>query len=222
MAKVNQSTRLIESDTGDYPVYLGELSRRVKDTLFPLEIDAETLINFGYEVVNDTPVPEANVVIEGKPVLRDGEWFRTWVARPFSEQELAVNLDAVKTQRYAEFKNFRIEEFNKGFPYQFGDNLYHVQIRPEDCQNISSIRVVAKEAITAEKELEIGFRVYENVTVKLTAAEFVTLADTTFARVTEGYETIWKYVDEITDAKTIGDVPDVPESLFAPVETFRK
>ncbi|WDS62241.1 hypothetical protein [Pseudomonas phage D6] len=220
MTLVTKTTRLIESDTGDYPVYLSELSSRVKTTIFPSSIDSDELIAYGYEVVHDVAVPEADVVVEGKPVLTDGEWYRTYVARSFTEDEVASNLAQAKALLEPQIEAFRVAQFEKGFPYQFAEGLYHVQIRTTDRQNISSIRVIAKEAIAESRDMEIKFRVFENVNVTLTAAEFVALADTTFARVTEGYGTAWVLKDQVKAATTLAELPTIPDELFTPVETF--
>jgi hypothetical protein len=222
MTIVNRTTRLICSDTGEYPLYLSDLSTRVTSTIFPSIIESDDLFEFGYEVVLDVPVPTADIVTEGKPELRDGNWYRTYDARSFSEEEVRSNLAVAKADLLAQIEAFRIAQFDKGFPYQFGDNTYHVQIRTTDRQNISSIRVIAKEAIAAGSELPVAFRVYENVTVNLTAEEFVALADTTFLRVTEGYQVAWVLKDQIAQATNLSELPSIPAEMFSSVESFRQ
>jgi hypothetical protein len=222
MTTVNRTTRLICSDTGEYPLYLSDLSTRVTGTIFPSVIDSDDLFDFGYEVVLDVSVPQADIVVEGKPELRDGNWYRTYDARSYSEAEVMANLATAKAGLLAQIESFRIAQFDKGFPYDFSGNTYHVQIRTTDRQNISSIRVIAKEAIEAGKELPVAFRVYENVTVNLTAEEFVTLADTTFLRVTEGYQVAWVLKDQIAQATTLAELPTIPEEMFSSVESFRQ
>lgn len=220
MTTVVSNTRLIESDTGDYPVYLYQLSSRVEGTIFPSKIDSDALIEFGYEVVNEVDKPAGDVVTEGAPELRDGEWYRTWIVRSFSEEELSVNLAAAKEQLEPQIEAFRVSSFEKGFPYQFAEGLYHVQIRTTDRLNITSIRTVAKEAIAAGGVLPVSFRVYENVSVQLTAEEFVAMSDATFARVIEGYAVVHALKDQIKSATTLAELPTIPYELFAPVEAF--
>ncbi|QBJ02728.1 hypothetical protein MZD04_gp202 [Pseudomonas phage Psa21] len=221
MTIVTRTTRLIESDTGDYPVYLSDLSARVKNTLFPTTIDSVDLFEFGYEPVLDTEIPTGDVVAEVKPTLKDGQWYRTWTSREFTPTELSTNLSDAKNRLMAQAESFRVSQFDKGFPYEFNGEIYHVQIRTTDRQNISSIRVIAKEAIQDNRDLTINFRVYENVTIPLTAVEFVAMADTTFYRVTEGYQVAWTIKDQVNSATTLAELPVIPEELFSPVESFR-
>lgn len=220
MTIVNRNTRLIETASGDYPVFLSDLGVRVFGTVFPATIEAADLLMYGYEVVLDTDIPTNDIILEGKPELREGNWYRTWTERAFTPSEIATNLVTAKAAKLVAIEAFRVAQFEKGFPYKFGEIVYHVQIRTTDRQNISSIRVIAKEAIEAGGELPIGYRVYENETVNLTAAEFVAMADTTFYRVTEGYQVAWALKDQTEAATTLAEIPAIPAELFTPVETF--
>lgn len=214
MTAVNRTTRLIESDSGDYPLYLADLSSRVPNTSFPQIVDSEILFEFGYEVVLDTEVPVNDVVTEDKPELRDGNWYRVWNARPFSTDELAARLTATKAELKAQAEAKRVAEFEVGFPYLFGNFLYHVQIRPTDRQNITALYMLAKEAVAANVEFPVGFRVYENVSVQLTAAEMVALGAAAFIKVSEGYTVIWTFKDQVDAAATIAELPVLPTELF--------
>lgn len=214
MTTVNRTTRLIHSDSGDYPLYLADLTSRVQNTSFPQVVDSEILFEFGYEVVLDTEVPVNDVVTEGKPELNAGNWYRVWNARAFNEAELAANLAAAKIAMKAQAEAKRIADFDKGFPYQFGENTYHVQIRPTDRQNITALRIVAKEALVAGVPFPVEFRVWENVSVNLTAAEMVAVADMALTKVSEGYSKIWVLKDQIEAATTIAELPVIPGELF--------
>jgi hypothetical protein len=214
MTTVNRTTRLIESDSGDYPLYLADLPSRVPNTSFPQVVDSEILFEFGYEPVLDVEVPVNDVVTEGAPELRDGSWYRVYNARAFNETEVNTNLAAAKAALKTQAEAKRVADFEKGFPYQFGEQIYHVQIRPTDRQNITALRVIAKEAVAAEVPMPINFRVYENVSVTLTAAEMVDVANATFSKVSEGYEVIWTFKDQVDAATTIAELPVLPSELF--------
>lgn len=214
MTTVNRTTRLIESDSGDYPLYLADLASRVNNTSFPQVVDSEILFEFGYEVVLDTEVPVNDVVTEGAPELRDGSWYRVWNARAFNPTELDANLSAAKAALKAQAETKRLTEFEKGFPYQFGETVYHVQIRPTDRQNITALRIIAKEAVDAGAPFPINFRVWENVSVALTATEMVAVANAALYKVSEGYETTWTFKDQVDAATTIAELPVLPTELF--------
>ncbi|MCY1456977.1 hypothetical protein D9M71_742320 [compost metagenome] len=62
--------------------------------------------------------------------------------------------------------------------------------------------------------MNINFRVYENISVPLTAAEMVSVANQAFAKVSEGYEVIWTFKDQVDAATTIAELPVLPVELF--------
>lgn len=222
MATVNRNTPLIQLDNEQYPTYMSDIKALFPNTIFPQTLSDEDVLEFGFALVVPTDRPDAPIVTEGKPALVDGVWTQTWLSSDYSTAEKALQFEGLKQSMAANIESFRVSQFEKGFPYSFAEGEYHVQIRTTDRQNISSIRVIAKEAIAAGKELPIKFRVYENKTVQLTAEEFVELADTTFLRVSEGYQAAWDLKDLVDISDDVSDFPELPESLFAPVKVFAK
>lgn len=214
MSIVDRNTRLIESDTMTYPLFISDLPRFAPHTCFGPTIDSDLLIDFGLEVVNSVSVPEGDVVTEGVPELREGEWYQTWVARSFSEVEVETKLMERKATLQEGAEQLRVNAFANGFPYQFGENVYHVQVRTGDRGNISDLRTIAKEVIAANGEMTFEFRVLENVEVELTAQEMVALADKTFLQVVAGYKVIWAYKKAIDLATTMEELPPQPTVFF--------
>lgn len=215
MSIVTRFTRLIASDTGDYPLTLVDMPKYAPNTIFPSSVDSDVLIEFGIEVVFPTEPPAGDIVTEGKPELRGGEWYQTWEARSYSEDEVAGKLAERKIALKAAAETARLEAFSKGFPYRFADNtVYHVQVRSSDRGNISDLRTIAKEVLAEGGDDMFPFRVWENVTVPLTAAQMVALADKTFKQVLAGYNVSWAYKDAIDAAETIEALPTPPEEFF--------
>lgn len=215
MTLVTSTTRLIEVATGDYPVYLSELGARQVGS-FPAYIDSTCLSEFGYEVVIDTTPPASDVVKEGKPALVDGVWQRTWEVRDYSQEESTSILSAAKTTRLQEIEDFRIASFKQGFPHLFPDGeIYHVQVRDTDRVNILSYRTLAKEALAENNtDFFVEFRVYENVSVTLNAAEMVEMADASSVQVLAGYRTIWTLKGQTLAAQTVQEIPELPSTIF--------
>jgi hypothetical protein len=214
MSTITRNTRLIEVETGTYPLYLPSLSERVPNTQFPSKMEAADLLEWGYEEVLESDVPAGDVVTEGAPEQRNGSWYRVWNVRDYTAGELATNLAVKKAALLAEAETLRIARFDTGFPYQFGENVYHVQIRVSDRQNITALRVIAKEAVEANQPLTFPFRVYENVNVTLTAAEMVDVANAAFKAVSDGYGVIWTFKDTVTAATSLAELPVAPVELF--------
>lgn len=216
MTTVTRNTRLIHSDSGVYPIYLADMPKYQPNTCFGPTVDSDLLFELGFEVVEDTPVPAGDVVTEGAPELREGHWYQTWVVRSYNEVEAAGQLQDRKAMLAAQAESLRIAAFAKGFPYQFSeDTVYHVQVRASDRGNISDLRTIAKEMIAANQEMSFPFRVFENVSVSLTAPEMVALADRTFQQVVAGYNVSWAYKDAIANAATIEDLPVAPVEYFS-------
>lgn len=214
MTTVNSNTRLIESDTGTYPLFLNDLRVRHPNTPFPITFDCDLLIEFGYEPVLDSPMPIGDVINEGTPELRDGAWYRTWVVRDYSPEEELVQLNQAKAIHLASIEAFRAQGFERGFPYQVGEVVYHIQVRGVDRGNIGDLRIIAKEAIAEDQPFSVAYRTYENVTITLSAQEMVALANTTLAQVQAGYQLTWDLKDQTAAAQTVEELPSIPSELF--------
>jgi hypothetical protein len=216
MTIVTSTTRLIESDSKVYPIFLSQLATYAPNTCFGTTVDSDLLIEFGLEVVHTVPQPAGDVITEGPPELRqDGEWYQTWISRSFDEAEQADKLLERKATLSAQAETLRVNAFATGFPYTFpGGNVYHVQVRAADRGNISDMRTIAKEMIAAGQPMMFPFRVFENIKVQLTAQEMVDLADRTFQQVVAGYQVSWDYKDAINAAATEADLPATPGAYF--------
>lgn len=218
MSEINHSTALIDVKTKDYPLYLKDISPRLEyPTSLGPGIDPGVLLELGYAVVEHTEIPNKDVVTEGAPELVDGVWKRTWVCREFNEEELASRLEQTKASLLVTIEQLRVDQFAIGFPHEFGEDkvIYHVQVRDGDRANLLSKRTRAMEAIAAENtDYRVGYHVYENVTVELTAEEMVHMADTADDQVTKGYGVIWQLKAAVNKAATFEELPELPESIF--------
>ncbi|MXN29165.1 hypothetical protein [Delftia sp. CH05] len=79
--------RIIDKQTGEYPVDMTILQERHPRTLMPQYLPR-------YAEVRDTPLPEydpeTQKTIEVDPAVEDGLYARQWLVTPLSEQELAA------------------------------------------------------------------------------------------------------------------------------------
>lgn len=217
MTEVTRTTRLIDSDTGEYPLYLADLIKKHPNSMFPNVMTEELLLEYGLELVLESSIPQGDKVTEGKPEKReDQNWYRTWIVTSFTEEDEAANLAAAKAQRMADIEQFYIDSIAKGFPYLYEDVVYHVQIRGKDTVNILGLRTWAKE----QKEEGVSapifkFRVWENVSIMLTPDQMIDVGNQTFANVTGGYDRIWALKDAVRDATTVSELPTIPAELFS-------
>lgn len=218
MSEINHSTPLIDVNTKDYPLYLKDISPRLEfPTSLGAGIDPGVLLELGYAVVEHTEIPNKDVVTEGAPELVDGVWKRTWVCREFNDIELASRLEQTKANLLSSIEQLRVDQFAIGFPHVFGKDkvTYHVQVRDGDRANLLSKRTRAMEAIGAKKtDYRVGYHVYENVTVELTAEEMVAMADAADDQTTSAYGVIWQLKAAVNKAITLEELPELPESIF--------
>lgn len=219
MTLVTRDTRLINTETGEYPVYLQELSSKIPNACFPSSIDSEALVDFNYVPVMEVEAPQGDVVTEGDPVLEDGVYKRNWIVRVYSPQEYNALLQQKKETTLYNIEQLRVAQFKIGFPHLFGENadLYHVQVRDTDRVNILSYRTLAKEALaegTAD-QFSVEFRVYENVSVHLDAQAMVDMANASAVQVLAGYKVIWELKLATEQATSFEDIPALPETIFS-------
>lgn len=219
MTMVTNTTRLFNPDKPEeYPVYLYQLNTKIENALIPEKIDSEALVSFNYFPVTVTPRPAGDIVEEGPPVFEDGEWKTTYVVREHTSEENESILKQAKDAALVNIEQLRVAQFRIGFPHLFGadGDIYHVQVRDADRTNILSYRVMAKEAITEGRAetFSVEFRVYENVSVQLTAQEMVEMADASVQHVLSGYQEIWALKEQTLTATRVEDIPQLPATIF--------
>lgn len=216
MTTVNNNTRLICVETGEYPIFLGEMGKRMVGSFGPT-VESEVLEELGYCVVHEVTIPAEGIVTEGPPECVKGKWERVWISTPHGPDYIAEELENAKRQKLAEIQMLRNKDFAKGFPYKFNgyDEQLHVQIGGVDRINILAFRVLAKEAIEqGNEDWMIEFRVYEDIEVPLLAQEMIDLGDTAALRIQQGYKTTWIFKDQVAKAKSVAELPELPATIF--------
>jgi hypothetical protein len=216
MTLITDSMLFIEVDSGAYPLYFSQIKDLLKASVsFGAGSTVEDLIAQGFQPVAESVKPEGDVLIEGTPALVDGVWTRTWTTRSFTADELAGTLSAQKTALLSQADSLQVSAFAVGFPYQFGDQVYHVQVRAGDKVNVTGQYTIAKQLIAAGQDKTFNFRVYENVSVPLNAAGMVALGDKTFQQAEAGYQVLWDFKDAVNAAATTADLPTLPTVVFS-------
>lgn len=217
MSNVTSSTLLMQVDTQEYPLTLDQIRRRLPDVSFGANPPLEDLANLGFaEVVLVGGIPEGDVVTEGAPKLVKGVWERTWVTRAFNAEELAMRLAERKTQLSQAVMQLRDQDLNRGFEYTVeGMYPFHVQLRVEDRINLLARNLQAQQLVAAESESLLAFRGFENVTVHLTPMQMVEMTSAALLAVDSIYELSWELKDDIDQATTVVDLPELPDTLIS-------
>lgn len=217
MSNVTSSTLLMQVDTQEYPLTLDQIRRRLPDVSFGANPPLEDLADLGFaEVVLVGGIPEGDVVTEGAPKLVKGVWERTWVTRAFNAEELAMRLAERKTQLSQAVMQLRDQDLNRGFEYTVeGMYPFHVQLRVEDRINLLARNLQAQQLVAAESESLLAFRGFENVTVHLTPMQMVEMTSAALLAVDSIYELSWELKDDIDQATTVVDLPELPDTLIS-------
>jgi len=217
MTTVTRNTRLINTETQEYPVFLQELKEKIPNScISDVSIEAEALVDFNYVPVKEVEPPAGDVVSEGPPILEDGVYRRNWIVREHTPDEYSALLQQAKDTQLVIIENLRIAQFRIGFPFLAPDGeIYHIQVRDADRVNILAYRTLSKEAIAEGREYTVNFMTYENVLVALTAAEFVEMSDDSVVQVEKGFKVIWDLKLQTRAATSIEEIPAVPETIFS-------
>lgn len=215
MTIITRNTQLIQPESGDYPLYLSDVVQRIENICLPPNVDSELLKELGFEVVNDSDRPSADVVTEGKPAKTNGEWYKTWETREYNEEERQTSFKAKQDNQRARITNFQNQEFAKGFPYEFEGTVYHIQTRFSDRSNIDSLHTMAEKMKAAGKEEAVfEFRTWENVSINLTPQQMIDLAEAAFVQVSAAYKRVWTFKDAVDEATSVEEFPEDYTTLF--------
>lgn len=211
MTTINNSTQFIHIESSEYPLYLNQIRRRHPDISIATNPSEESLLALGYAVVHDSERPTGDVVEQSDPVNVNGRYEKGWTVREFTPGELANRLAQARQAHLDAIAVYEKSYLDRGFPYEFGENTYHVQLRDGDIGRITGFRVKADELIAAEiTDPVMEFRVYENVVVKLTPAEASAMADAAFTGYTTFLRTIWDLKDLTHLAESEAEFPEIP------------
>lgn len=106
MTIINQSTKLVNYRTNEYPQYLRNLYSQNPNISFPENMDEDMAHKFGYAVVYETPKPKGDVVYEGYPRLNaESKYVQTWTVREYTEEERNDLLAIVRKEKETNFKS---------------------------------------------------------------------------------------------------------------------
>ena len=213
--KVTANDLIIEVATGFYPVTLELIRVKHPQCSFAKQPYLQDIEDLGYEVVQPTLRPEGDVITEGAPKLDNGVWYRTWVARSWSAEELAAKLVDKKSTLNATIMRVREDDFEMGVTYSPVDGTeFNVQLRTEDRVNLVMLNLQAQSALSKEEDTLEKFRSYENETFELTPQQVVDMTAKALAGIKSIYQQSWEFKDKIDKATAIEDLPVIPRTFI--------
>lgn len=214
--EINASTPLLKVDTGEYPMYFQQVRLANPTVSFPEFPNEDCIAEFGFAAVNLIPKPAGDVVTEGAPVLTDGAYYQTWVARDFSPAELDVRLVEKKRELCDAVLAVRERDLADGFIYELTPEIvFGVQLRPEDRTNLMLLKDQARYFIDNNMTMSTMFRSTENIGYPLTPTELLAMCDAALVAGVQVYAASWVLKDQIEAATTVADLPTIPATLMS-------
>jgi hypothetical protein len=207
---------LIRLADNQYPVTIAQMRQENPQCLFGESIEEEDALTLGYAVVHQVARPMADVVTELAPQEQDGRWQQVWLGRSFTDKEVADRVMDQKVLFITDLEARRDAELAVGFPYTHQGQEVHIQLRLVDRVNLIALKGEADYYVQqgmADQPME--FRPFENVSLRMTATEMVAMANAALSSMKGLYAKVWGLKDQVTEATTPADFPEIPDSFFS-------
>lgn len=205
---VNSRTRLIrpEGPKGkEYPVYLTDVRDAHPNVSFSPEQPEENLHPYGFFAVHNTEVPVDDIVSEVEPVLgEDGVWYRQYEHRPFNEDEIAQQLQAVKQEAINRVQQELAALPGRVYEFTVGEEVHSHSLSYEHRGYI----IEQAQNLLLEPELDsFKLRTSDGVTVEYNAETFREFIKGYRAMITNCMVNAWEEIDLIELSDVESDIP---------------
>lgn len=183
------------------------LPRRLSDTL---------LRDHGYVELHPTPRPSGDVVTQGQPEQRDGQWYQTWEVRDFTQEEQAERFEQAKARQRDRINSARDATLADGLPYTMPDGTDDViQMQADDRQNLMGLAIDARDLVAAGETGAVQeFRAKSNTRYSLTPAQMIDLTNAALEHYKGVMAQSWDRKDAI-EALELGDYPSLDDAVGA-------
>lgn len=214
---ITDTTQLINTATGAYPVYLPQVRASNITKSFAQSPSEDILATLGYAVVHPTTQPTAQVVRQDAPEMRNGRWEQQWIARDFTPSENRARFVELKEKKLEEIRAFQVAMLERGFRYTFPDNsVGRVQLRDGDRANIGALHSRGKGLKAAGNTEAQWFRTLENeIKGPLSPDQAIVLADVAYEKYMFIMVNCWGLKDLAEKATDAAGLPTVPENFDA-------
>jgi hypothetical protein len=214
--QVTGSTPLIIVDLSEdqpliWPTNLYEINKYFPNVSFGIPQDEENLVPFNIFPIDPGTPPTGDVVTKITPVLTEGRWVQQYEVRDFNEQELADNLEAARNSALWQLDSVLGNTYDRGFNSPHGEGTDVFSMSSDNRQLITGLYLLASVEQDAERKFKL--RTVANVTVEYSVDEMKALGKAVMEYVTAVLEKLWAYMDQITSATKIEDLPQVPDYI---------
>lgn len=204
-------TPLVRFSDGLYPVYFPFVRRENYNVSFPIPFRDTLLAEFGFGPVFPTAKPAGDIIEEGLPEKReDGKYYQTWIARDYTEEEKAANLQTAKDFLLNNAANMAAMDLGMGIDYQYKGENYLVSVGQDQMTLLLAMKSVAKDA--PEDEI-FTYSFQGQQTVDMTRDEFLVMLKSVFQVIYTTNKNFWKFRATVVDVESIADLPELPTSF---------
>lgn len=194
-----------------YPIYMPAVRAANTNTSFPIPIRDDILLPWGYKPVRESEKPPGDVITQGKPELRDdGEYYKTWIARDFTEEEIAQNLADAKQILIDDGINTLGMDIGMGISYNFSGNDYLVSVGQDQMTLLLAIKTIAKDS---NDGTEFSYRFQGGELVSMNKEEFLTMLNYIFTVIYTANKNLWVFIEEVNSKNTLQELPELPSTF---------
>lgn len=207
-SKVYFDTPMIRLSDMKYPVYLSDfLQEQTNVSIGSFVWEYDMRDNWGYCKVHDTPKPSGDVVVEGEPEHNEEDdlWYKTWISRDFTPEEVEENLNLAKQQLRSQAYQLYSAEILSGVVVD-GDTF---SVEPREFVNLQMTRAYA----VANPESQINIRKADYTVIQLPSEQAVVKIDEVIVEAGRINQALLSYIKALYDTEVIGDLPEVPTTF---------
>lgn len=204
-SKVYAWTPMIRLSDMKYPVYLSDFLKEhtnVSIGSYVWEADMRNL--WGYCMVHESEIPVGDVVTEGQPEYNEEDdlWYKTWVARDFTPEEIAENLERAKEEHRIRAYQQYTADLSAGVTVD-GDVF---SVEPRELINLDTIRSYAQ----ANPDKDILIRTSDFGTLSLPSSDAIDKINAIMIATGKVHQNLLAYVKTVYDTGVITEIPEVP------------
>lgn len=204
MSMLHNHQKLVNVNTGEYPVTVRAFRNLGHGWVFGPEVDEAVANSLGFYLVSPTDRPEGDVVTEGAPSGDVASGFKqTWVVRDFTPEEKLADLESRK-EAAVRLVDEAVERARAwGAPLEIDGVIQHVQLREKDIANLTGLAMKALR--TPDRNFMFCSR--EDNVNEMTGSEITSLTDFAFEQFEQLMNKSWMLKANARSAESVADIP---------------
>lgn len=199
-------------DDPTWPVSFYELNRYFPNIGFQDRQPEEVLAPMGIYPIHPSEKPKGDVVTPTEPVLVEGVGYvQQFSSRDYTPEEAAEALANKQQSLMWKLDSVLQATYDRGYVHKHNDVEEKFSLSADNRQLITGLFLLAESETNAERKFRL--RTFDNTTVQYSVDEMKVMGKATMEYITAVLNQLWDYMDEINGAKTLTDLPEIPEYI---------